>query len=187
MWRRIVGDRAFILCPRGFPINPFVPPAQTGYFYTDHHSLGREISRALEALSAKFKGLVDATSPAYSGFSQGAIMGALLLPNHPARFGRAALIEGGVGSFQEWTIAAAQHWKERGGERAILACGGLRCAEHARVTASYLRRGGLSPQVLYVEGAGHSYGGAIEARLRGSFEWLIEGDARWSAAPPAGR
>lgn len=30
LWRGIVKDRAFVLCPRGFPINPYVPPEETG-------------------------------------------------------------------------------------------------------------------------------------------------------------
>lgn len=180
VWRGIVKNRGFVLCPRGYPTNPYVPPEHTGFFYTDHHSLGREISRAIDALVARFPDHVDKSAPAYAGFSQGAIQGAILLPNHPARFSRAALIEGGYGFFQEWNIPVSERWKKNGGDRVLLACGRLKCAEQARTTAYYMRRGGLVPRVLYVEGAGHSYGGAMEQRVKESFEWLIEGDPRWS-------
>jgi predicted esterase len=179
MWRGIVGDRAFVLCPRGFPMNPYVPPSDTGYFYTTHHALGREITLAFEALRARFPDHVDAEAPAYAGFSQGAIMGALLLPNHPVRFTRAALVEGGYGLFQEWNIPVAQAFQRRGGGRVLLACGRPECAEQAQVTAGYMRRAGLEARVIHAKGAGHSYGGVMEEELRRVFAWVIEGDPRW--------
>ena len=181
VWRGIVRDRAFILCPRGFPTNPYVPPEHTGYFYTTHHALGREIALALEALRERFPEHADLDAPAYAGFSQGAIMGAMLLPGHPARFARAALVEGGYGFFHEWNIPVAQRFKARGGERVLLACGRPRCVEQARVSAGYMRRGGLDVRVLHAEGAGHSYGGVMEQSLRQAFAWIVEGDPRWSS------
>lgn len=181
VWRGIVGDRAFILCPRGFPTNPYVPPEHTGYFYTTHLTLGREITLALEALRERFPEHADLDAPAYAGFSQGAIMGAMLLPNHPAKFARAALVEGGYGLFQEWNIPVAQRFKSHGGERVLLACGRVRCVEQARVSASYMKRGGLDVRVTHAEGAGHSYGGVMEQSLRATFAWVIEGDPRWSS------
>jgi predicted esterase len=180
VWRGMVGDRAFILCPRGFPTNPYVPPEHSGYFYTTHHALGKEITLALEALRERFGEYVDMNAPAYAGFSQGAIMGALLLPNHPARFARAALVEGGYGLFHEWNIPVAQKWKAHGGERALLACGRVRCVEQALVSASHMRRGGIDVHIIHAEGAGHSYGGRMEQSLRATYDWLVEGDPRWS-------
>jgi predicted esterase len=108
VWRELVADRGFVLCVRGFPTNRYAPPEETGFFFADHRALGREISLALEALAALWPDHVDVEAPAFSGFSQGAIMGALLLPQHPARFSRAALVEGGYGLFQEWNIPVAQ-------------------------------------------------------------------------------
>lgn len=184
VWRGIVGDRAFVLCPRGFPTNPYVPPDHTGYFYTTHHALGREIALAFEALAERFPDYVDREKPVFAGFSQGAIMGALLLPHHSVRFARAALVEGGYGFFQEWNIHAAQTWARQGGVRALLACGRLRCAEQAALTAYYMKRGGLAARVLYAEGAGHSYGGRMEIALREAFAWLAEGDPRFADETP---
>jgi predicted esterase len=181
MWRETVGNGAFVLCPRGFPTNAYVPPEDAGYFYASHHGLGREISLALEALAARFPEHADVRAPVFAGFSQGAIMGALLLPYHPARFSRAVLIEGGAGLYQEWSVAVALRWRRAGGARALLACGGSRCAETARESARWLDKGGIDARVLHVEGAGHTYGGDMEARVREAFSWVTEGDPRWQA------
>jgi predicted esterase len=181
LWRGIVGDRAFILCPRGFPTDPYVPPEHTGYFFTTHHALAREIALGLAALRERFPEYADLEAPAFAGFSQGAIMGAMLLPSHPARFARAALIEGGYGLFEEWNIPVSERWRTRGGQRALLACGRDRCVEQARESAGHMRKGGIDVRVIHAVGAGHSYGGAMEREVRAAFPWVIEGDERWSA------
>jgi predicted esterase len=179
LWRRIVQNRAFILCPRGFPTNPYVPPQLTGYFYPTHLALGREISLALEALHERWSDYVDLDAPAYAGFSQGAIMGANLLPNHPARFARAALVEGGYGLFDEWSVPAAQRFHRRGGRRVLLACGRAKCVADARASMRWLALGGVEVRMVHAVGAGHSYGGAMEREVARAFAWLIEGDPRW--------
>jgi predicted esterase len=184
-WRDLVGDRGFVLCPRGLSMDRRDPDA--GYFYRHHHALGREIALALEALAARFPGRADTAAPAFAGYSQGATFGAALLPRHPAMFSRAALIEGGHGSSQEWSVPAAQAFRRRGGARVLLACGGSGCAMRAKETARLLVRGGLEARVLHVEGAGHTYGGAMERPLREAFGWLVEGDPRWVAHPTGGR
>jgi predicted esterase len=179
-WRAIVGDRGFILCTAGSRIYPYAqgdPDAR--FFYDGHPKLGSEIERALAALIERFGERVDPAEPIFAGFSQGASMGSLVLPRHPARFARAALVEGGFGQFQEWNIAAAQRFREQGGARVLIACGRVKCLEHARKTASYLRQGGLEAQVVYAQGAGHSYDDIMLAELVAAFPWLTEGDARW--------
>ena len=37
----------------------------------------------------------------------------------------------------------------------------------------------MTTRIAHAEGAGHSYGKAMQAELRATFEWLIEGDERW--------
>jgi hypothetical protein len=179
LWQALVGNRAFVLCLRGIPANRFEPPESIGYYYPGHPALGQEIEAALGALAARYPEHADLRAPLYAGFSQGASMGALLLPRHPAGFARAALIEGGYGMFQEWNVAAARRFHEHGGERVVLACGRMRCLEQAQLTARYLERGGLRVRVLYAPGAGHGYRGAMEQQLRANFGWLIEGDPRF--------
>jgi len=179
LWQALVGSRAFVLCLRGIPTSRFDPPDSAGYYYPGHPALGLEIEAALGALAARYPAHVDLRAPLYAGFSQGASMGALLLPRHQAGFARAALIEGGYGMFQEWNVAAARRFHEQGGDRVVLACGRIRCLEQARITARYLERGGVRVRVLYARGAGHGYRGAMEQELRANFDWLVEGDPRF--------
>lgn len=184
-WRRIVGDRAFVLCPRGHSMDPRAPADEVGYFYTTHLDLGREITAALAALAARYPSHADTVAPVYAGFSQGAIMGALLLPRHPAGFARAVLIEGGYGGFQEWNLRAARLFREHGGQAVLLACGRLQCAEQARTSAGYMQREGLEARVLHAPGAGHTYGGEVQDQVAGAFEWMVSGDHRFQAPPGA--
>ena len=60
-----------------------------------------------------------------------------------------------------------------------MACGRVCCVEQARVSAWYMARAGLQARVVNAEGAGHSYGGAMQRELRAAFEWVVEGDPRW--------
>lgn len=179
MWRRIVGDRAFILCPRGTAMWPYDPPHESGYYYDGHPALAAEITKALAALVAAFEDRVDAERPMFAGYSQGANMGALILPTHEASFAQAILWEGGVGEHQEWNIRASKRFFERGGRRVILACGRSECFAAADKTAQYMRRGGLLPRIVYVPTAGHTYAGELGERVKESFSWLIEEDERW--------
>ena len=121
LWRRIVGEHGFLVCPRGYPMNRLDP--DTGYFYDGHPALGREIERALAALKERFGDRVDLAAPIFVGYSQGASMGALILPEHPAAFARAVLWEGGVGQYQEWNVAVAERFRARGAVRVVMACG----------------------------------------------------------------
>ncbi len=180
-WRDIVGDRAFVLCPRGDPSNPQAPPDQRGYFHASHVALGGEIEGAIAALAGRFRAHVDVAAPVFAGFSQGAIMGALLLPHHPARFSRAVLVEGGAGTFQEWNRHAARRFRERGGARVLFACGRAECADAATVSEGHLRREGVTAQVAYAPGAGHTYGGDVGLEVARAFPWLLEGDERFAA------
>jgi len=179
LWSSIVQGRAFVLCLTGSAIYPYAPREQTGYYYRHHLALGDEITAALAALAERFAGRVDLEAPAFAGFSQGAIMGALLLPHHEARFARAALVEGGYGLFQEWYVAVAQRFHERGGKRVLLACGRIECALEARNTAWQLVRGGLEARVVYARGAGHSVQEPMATELQRAFAWLTAGDSRW--------
>jgi predicted esterase len=177
LWRQIAGGTGFIVCPRGFPMNRSDP--HTGYFYDGHPALGREIEAALSALSERFGAHVAADRPIFSGYSQGASMGALVLPRHSARFARAVLWEGGVGQYQEWNVAVAERFRDNGAERVLMACGQPKCQAAARTTAGYFERAGLEVRLVYVPGAGHTAGGRLAEEVAGAFGWLVAGDPRW--------
>jgi hypothetical protein len=179
MWRGIVGDRGFIVCPRGAAIYPYEPPHESGYFYDGHPALGIEIAKALDALAEEFPDRVDLGGRRIIKKSQGANMGSLLLPTHPAKFGHAVLWEGGVGEYQEWNIRAAERFFERGGRRVILACGRADCYKAAQLTARHMTKGGLETRIVFEAGAGHTYAGQLGISVKNTFEWLIENDKRW--------
>jgi predicted esterase len=179
VWREIVQNRAFVLCPRGMPIGLQQPGHEVGYFYDGHPALGREIDQAFKALRERYGAFVDPGAPVFAGYSQGASMGSMVLPSHPARFSRAVLIEGGFGDFHEWNVAAARRFRDQGGVRVLLACGREKCAKLARTTARYMSRGGLEARVLYAEGVGQYFGGDLARQVRDAFAWLTEGDTRW--------
>jgi predicted esterase len=179
-WSAFVGERGFVLCPRGRPTHPFLGEATPGYFYPSHPALGAEVQAAFDALVRSHGSEIDPARPLYAGFSQGASMGALVLPTMRARFARLALVEGGYGHYREWDLAAARRLKDNGGERVLLACGRYACVEDARSTQHLLRRGGLDAEILYVRDAGHTYLGPMQPALAKAFEWLVAGDPRWS-------
>jgi predicted esterase len=177
LWREIVGERGFVVCPRGYPMNRLDP--HTGYFYDGHPALGREIEAAMQALGERFGDHVDRAAPIFAGYSQGASMGALVLPHHPAAFARAVLWEGGVGQYQEWNVAVAERFRARGARRVLLACGRPKCHEPAQRTAGYFQRASIDARLVYVAGAGHTAGGALAEAVAASFSWLVEDDPRW--------
>jgi imidazolonepropionase-like amidohydrolase/predicted esterase len=179
LWHAIVQNRGFLLCPRGYRMGLEGPPEEAAYFYAGHPSLGEEISRALEALRNRFGNRVDFDAPIFAGYSQGAGMGSMILPDHPARFARAVLVEGGFGQYQEWNVAASRRFKNQGAERVLLACGRPVCRDLAETTASYMRRGGLEARVIYAAGAGHNYGGPLFEQVRAAFAWVVADDPRW--------
>ncbi|HKY40647.1 MAG TPA: hypothetical protein VJN18_32150, partial [Polyangiaceae bacterium] len=180
-WRRVVGDRAFILCPRGRRTNQQVPHAHAAYYYPDHFALAREALAAIEALSARYPDQLDASAAVWAGFSQGAIHGALVIVLHPQTFPRAVLVEGGNGFFDEWSPSAAHKYSRAGGERVLFGCGSRDCVRTADRCAGYLERAGVDTRVTHAEGAGHSLGEAMEQSLRKSFTWLVADDARWAS------
>jgi predicted esterase len=178
-WREIVGDRGFVLCPQGRRTDERVPHQDAAYYYPDHLALDKEVRAGMQALVARYPERLDASRAVYTGFSQGAIHGALLITLHPELFPRAALVEGGNGFFGEWSPFAARRFRAGGGERVLFACGSQACVRSAERCAGYLGKTGVTTRIAHAEGAGHSYGPAMQSQLRATFEWLVEGDERW--------
>jgi predicted esterase len=176
-FRDLVGDRGVILCPAG----PRIAWNAEGRYFPDHFALERIVLASLEALAAAYPGAVDRASVVYGGYSQGATMGALMLPSHGAELPRLLLVEGG---FDEWTVARAAAFHEGGGRRVLFACGREQCRAHAEHAATWLRSGGVEARVVARVGSGHTYGGAVAEAVRSAFTWLVEGDSRWEASMP---
>ncbi len=174
VWSAIVAGRGFVLCPRGVPLGN--AGDDSGFFFRDHHYLGRLVTAALGALRSRHGALVDPGPAVYTGYSQGASMGALFANHHPELFSRMVLIEGG---HREWDVATARAYRRGGGERVLFVCGGRYCANSARKAARWLERAELEVRVEHVEGGGHTYGGSVAERLAATFDWVVAGDPRW--------
>ncbi len=101
-------------------------------------------------------------------------MGALVLPKLPFR--AAILVEGGADVF---TVALARSFRAAGGERVLFGCGQASCAEKARGSVAYLERAGVAARLVSAAGAGHNFGGTVEASVASALPWLIEGDPRF--------
>ena len=89
-------------------------PEAAGFYYRDHHALAAELRAALAALDRRFGARVDHAGAVYAGFSQGATMGALALPEFG--FTSAMLVEGGT---DDWTVTHARAFHDAGGERVV--------------------------------------------------------------------
>lgn len=173
-----MGERAFVLCVRGAKTNRSDPLATSHHYYPDHLWLGRAVDASVAALVAKDP-RVDAEAAVYAGYSQGAVMGALMLMDRAQRFPRALLIEG---QQNDWNVAGAARWKRAGGLRVGLACGLLRCAESQERSRQSLARGGVEVKLRHASGAGHTYAGAVGDHVAELLEWLVADDARWAQA-----
>jgi predicted esterase len=181
LWRRVVGDRAFVLCLRGLRTVRSVPHERAAYYYPDHLALASEALAAIAALAAQYPERLDPSAAVWAGFSQGAIHGALVITLHPGAFPRAVLIEGGNGFFDEWSPFAARKFASAGGERVLFGCGSPSCVRTAARCAEYLERSGVDTRVAHAQGAGHSYGPTMEAQVRENFAWVVADDPRWLA------
>jgi len=169
-WRRLTRDRAFVLCLRGTALGGHSP----GYFYRDHHALGRELSAAAGAARAREPRIL-AGSGVYAGFSQGASMGAQILPEHAATFPYAVLIEG----FTAWNVPLARRFLGAGGRRALLVCGSRQCSRVAEPSAHWLEVAGGQARFEMIEGAGHTPAGLVMRRVEAALAWLLAGDVNW--------
>src|SRR5260221_2021759 len=112
-WRWIVGDRAWVLCPRGDAM-----PDQT-FRYRSGPALAKEIEAGLSALARRYPRYVDDGPGLYTGFSLGAILRADLIGHHPAPFPRPGLTEGGADQLSPSRVPPFAH---RGAYRVPLSC-----------------------------------------------------------------
>jgi predicted esterase len=166
-WARIVRERAIVLCPRGRRISS---KYEGSYYYPDHLELGREFEAMLSAARARFAERILPGAGIYTGFSQGATMGALMIVDHGRDFPFLLLIEGATAEF---SAARARTFKSSGGERVEYVCGGAWCAGRAERMVSTLKRAGLEAELSHVQGGGHTDDGRVGERAAELFEALL--------------
>jgi hypothetical protein len=105
-------------------------------------------------------------------------MGVAIAARRPDRFGPLVLVEGGYG---RWTAARVKAYAAVQGQRVLFVCGQKGCDIAARGAAARLDRAGVGARHALVPGQGHSYGGPLSQPIRDAWDWLVEGDERWSA------
>lgn len=173
-WAPLVEERAVLVCPAGDPLSQ---DPRGGYYFKNHHALEAEVVAVVQALHRTFADRVLGREAVYIAYSQGATMGALMLVGHGRPFSRLVLIEGGSG---QWNVAQGLDYKHSGGQRVLFACGTAACALQAERSRQWLERAGLLARTLYVDGAGHTYGGALQAAVEARFSWVVEGLRSWA-------
>jgi hypothetical protein len=128
VWRGIVADRAFILCPRGIPRTDSPAPDDVRFTFAGLEALAREIDAGIAALRARFGAHVDGGPMLYAGFSLGA------LPARRPRRGRT-----------------------RGVDHRLFACGQPGCVADAKPAAARLVKAGVEARTVLGSGVGHGY------------------------------
>lgn len=178
VWRDIVGDAAFVLCPRGVARPDSPSRDDIRFTYESNKALGREVEAALSALSARFPDHLDAKEPLYTGFSLGAIMGVSIAARAPDRFPRMVLIEGG---HDKWTRETAVTYAKGAPKRVLFVCSQPHCAADAKIAGARLTRAGAAVRVARGSNVGHRYDGPTAEETKRALPWVLEGDARWKS------
>jgi predicted esterase len=176
-WRRLVADRAWVLCPRGIVSERWSTRGDTRWTWHGPVFMKREIDAGLEALAARFGRFVDQTEMVYGGFSYGAANGVAIVAKEAARFPYVVLTEGGA---DRWTTDLAKDFVKNGGKRVLFVCGQKSCQTEAERVAEMLVRAGVETKAAYGKGEGHGYGGAVAARILEEWSWVTVADPRWN-------
>lgn len=166
-WAEIARGSFVVLCPRGLSLGK----DSGGYYFPDHFALEREVLAAVDALEAALGPRLLDEGGVYTGYSQGATMGALMVVNHGRRFPHLLLVEGGSG---DWTFSRARRFRDTGGKSIAIVCGTGPCARRAKASAAVMQKVGLRARAQYASGAGHVYDGEVGEHSRALFEgWLF--------------
>jgi predicted esterase len=179
-WEAALESRAVILCLRGSAMFPRDP--NTGFYFRDHHALGRELGAAVAAARALHAHRIAEGPLVFAGFSQGAIMGALIAQDRAPLFERLILVEGG---YDEWNVSGARRLGPKA--RVLFACGQEYCASRARRSMGWLARAGIPARLEHAPRGGHTYAGQVGERVRAALPWLLDGDARFRATVTSSR
>lgn len=172
MWRGLVGDRAFVVCPTGVPS----PNVAGSFTYDSDVALADEIDAAIDALREKFPNHVDDGPLVYAGFSLGSFQGVRVVNRDPGRTPRVILIEGG---HDPWTEDLIATFADGGGQRVLFVTGQAVNEQRSKTIAAELLRAGIGARVVHAEDAGHVYTGSVREKLAEAFDWVVEGDERW--------
>jgi predicted esterase len=165
-WWRLTEGRAIVACLRGEPL--FRNRPEQGFFFRDHLALGRELALSVGALRNRFGDRIGPRAT-FAGYSQGATMGALALPDSGLTFEQLVFIEGGG---EGMTKRSVDRLREQGTKRVLFVCGTGGCSKRAQSMAGVLTRAGIDARAVDAPGVGHTYLGPVEELTRAQTAWL---------------
>ncbi len=175
-WRAVVGDRAFVLCPRGRAV------AGTKTFtFDDRRDTELELRGSLRALKERFGPYVAKGSVVLAGFGVGAEYAVALARAEPSFFSRLVLVEGGTDA---WTASAAGIFEHGGGVRVLFACSSAPCRELADQKLSITRSLDLDGKVVFAGELGGVFDGRLARALSREYAWLMSSRAPKPSSAP---
>ena len=177
VWRGVVGDGAFIVCPRGVPRTD-APKSEDRWTWNGLQRTDREVAGALAALQASYGHRVRRAPCVLTGFSLGATLAARIALRHPERFTRLVVIEGGADA---WTLANARTFASKGGARVLGACGQASCFPTFRNASWAFKTAGVPFTLVGTRDAGHTYDGTVSSAVADKWGWVVEGDPDFAA------
>jgi pimeloyl-ACP methyl ester carboxylesterase len=172
VWRGIVGEGAFIVCPRGVPRSD-APASEDRWTWKGLAATEREVEAAVAALEARYPERARNGQRVLVGFSLGGTMAARLATRRPEVYSRLVLVEGGS---DVWTLAVARRFLKGGGVRVLAACGQSACFPRFRHLDWAFKTAGLPLRVVGSRSAGHTYAGEVASAIAENWRWLVEDD-----------
>lgn len=166
-WSQVVADSAFLLCLRGKPMRA----GSSEFYFPEHFTLGRMLDAAVVAFDARYAERRTTRYNGYIGYSQGATMGALMLPERAQRFALVLLSEGG---YSQWSTRRARQFAENGGHAVFFACGTQSCHKGATRTLHYFAEHDVPARLGHAPGAGHTPAGPVGEVSVAGLAWLLD-------------
>lgn len=207
MWRELVGQRAFVVCPRFtphmVPVQPAEPaggaPSLLSIFGLQGDEAAEADPNAGEVVQSGFRPTelpavereVDAAiDAARKVFPKYIAAGPVLY----AGFSRGAFLGASLiakspakfprailieGGQSAWTDATAAGFTKNGGKRVLFACGQPSCVAEAEPASQMITRASGATRIVHGEGEGHGYKKQVKDQIRLSLDWVTEGDPAW--------
>lgn len=172
IWRPIIQDMGYVLCPRGVPVSQ-APEGADRWTYPNYKAMRAEVEAAIEAIKNEFPGKIADDGYGLIGFSLGAIYGPRLIVDSGKRYKMAFFVEGGMDQLSKSMVRTL---KKAGVEGIGLAMSGLKRIKKALASKKLIKQQGMRFLFVDMRGAGHAYSDDFESETRSSIEWLYSGE-----------
>jgi hypothetical protein len=167
-YRGVVGQRGFVLCPRGEPR----PDGRFAFVSYEHASSA--LRAALPQLKTRFDGHVAGGEVVLAAIGPSVEYAIRLAVEEPKFFARLLLVDG---STRRLTAAAASRFADMGGKRVLVVCG-RGCDDDVEDRVASVRPGGVESRLVRMS-RGQGLDADAMARILEEWPWLIADDKRW--------